>query len=155
MNYWMIKKTFYEIIFIIFLSVAVSFTVNHICPNMIQPSDKNNINDTDEITAQEISIETAKKLIDEKAAILIDSRSRDEFIQDYIKGALNLPEQEFGECIDNFLSNTDPETIIITYCDGSQCDLAKNLAEKLKLIGFSHVFYIKNGRSRWNEKYGR
>jgi len=155
MNSWMFKKTFYETIFIILLSVAVSFTVNHIWPNIIQPSDKNNINDTDESTAQEISIETAKKLIDEKAAILIDSRSKNEFFQDYIKGALNLPEQEFDECIDNFLSKTDPETIIITYCDGSQCDLAKNLAEKLKLIGFSHVFYIKNGWSRWKEKYGR
>ena len=145
-------KILYEALFIIFLSVGVALVINFIRPDTIQLTE-NYTNETDAIQEHEISVETAKKMIKKGTAVLVDARSRDAFTEKHISGALNLPEQKFDECIDNFLSKIDPETTIITYCDGPQCDLAENLAENLKLIGFSHVFYIKNGWSRWEKTF--
>ncbi|MCD6224502.1 MAG: rhodanese-like domain-containing protein, partial [Deltaproteobacteria bacterium] len=70
----------------------------------------------------------------------------------HINGAVNLYEKEFDEFIDDFLSLRDPETQIITYCDGIHCSLGKELAEKLFSVGYNNVYYLKNGLTRWEEK---
>jgi rhodanese-related sulfurtransferase len=143
-------KPLYEAMLIIFLSAGVALIVNFIRTDTI-PLTESYTHETDATLEHEISVEAAKKMIAEGTAVLVDARSSDDFIEKHISGALNLPDQEFDECIDNFLSTIHPETTIITYCDGAKCDLAKNLAKKLNMVGFNRAFYIKNGWSKWQE----
>jgi len=147
-----LTKPLYEAMLIIFLSSGVALIVNFIRTDTI-PLTESYTHEAGTIAEQEISVKAAKKMIAEGTAILVDARSSDDFTGKHISGALNLPDQEFDECIDNFLSTIQihPETTIITYCDGAQCDLAKNLAKKLNLVGFNRAFYIKNGWSKWQE----
>jgi len=153
MNRAVIKKTFLEAFFIICLSVSIALIAYYTRMNkMDTKGEEKERKEFFEKTARKISIAKAKKLVKEKAAIIVDSRSNEDFQQSRIKGAVNLPNEQFDEYIDNFLPEADFETTIITYCDGKECDLAKNLAEKLQLTGFKNVFYIKNGLNRWKEE---
>jgi rhodanese-related sulfurtransferase len=152
MNRKVIKKTFLEAFFVISLSIIIALFAYYIRMNTIDTKgEEKEMKELFENTAREISFAKAKKLIKEKAAVIVDSRSNEDFQQGRIKGAVNLPNEQFDEYIDNFLQQADFETTIITYCNGKECDLAKKLAEKLQFIGFKNLFYIKNGLSRWKE----
>ena len=101
---------------------------------------------------REISINDAIEKYKTEGTMLVDSRSLPEYLAGHIKGAVNFPETEFDEWIEDFFYQTDPDVTIITYCNGVDCDLAKELAEKLYYAGFENVYYISDGLSRWNAK---
>ena len=98
----------------------------------------------------EISLEEAVRLY-EKNALFADSRHAADFAAGHIKGARHLYAAEQEAWLPEFLAATDPETAIVTYCDGEDCHLARALAELLFFNGFDHVRYLKNGWTRWRE----
>ena len=149
------KQTFYEAIIVIFVSVSLALVVNGLRPQGIslftkstQPSDQTKKRNKTN-TIKEISIPDAIEKFKAGTALFVDSRSRYAFLQGHIKGAVNLSEQQFEEWINDFIVKTDPQTEIITYCDGLNCPLARSLAEKLFFIGFENVFYIAEGYDKW------
>ena len=73
----------------------------------------------------------------------------EDYAAGHIAGAVNVPEPRFDEMIGPFLESTAPETLIITYCDGANCPLSKNLAGKLKLLGFEKVYQLPDGWGKW------
>lgn len=79
---------------------------------------------------EKISSEEAREIINENKNILVlDVRSREEFDEDHIDGAYNLPYNEISELID-----IDKNTIIFVYCkSGSRSKIA---AEKLLELGY-------------------
>lgn len=83
--------------------------------------------------------------------LFIDARSYEDYIAGHIKGALNLPDHQFDEWIDDFLSRTDTDIEIITYCDGEDCFLGHDVAEKLYQSGFERVSCLVNGWTEWQE----
>ena len=99
----------------------------------------------------EISLEDAVRLYEEKNTLFADSRHAADFEAGHIKGALHLYAAEQEAWLPEFLAATDPETAIVTYCDGEDCHLARALAELLFFNGFDHVRYLKNGWTRWRE----
>ena len=66
-------KILYEALFIIFLSVGVALILNFIRPDTIQLTG-NYTNETNAIPEHEISVETAKKMMEKGAAVLVDAR---------------------------------------------------------------------------------
>ncbi len=84
-------------------------------------------------------------------ALFVDARSHEDYMAGHIKGALNLPDHHFDEWIDDFLSGTDPDIEIIAYCDGEDCSLGYDVAEKLYQLGFERVSYLINGWTEWQE----
>ncbi len=148
-----IKKTLYEVLIILAVSMTVSLTVNAVRPDGISFSGKSS-NSSHQAQAEgpvEISLDEAVQRFKAGKTLFIDSRSADDYAAGHIQGAVNLPDHEFDAFIDEFLSKTVPETEIITYCDGIHCSLCEDLAEKLFMAGFEHIFYIKNGLTLWRE----
>lgn len=149
------KKIFYEAIIVIFLSVSLALVVNilryqglHLFTSgPARPAKTNETNSSPQV--KEISIKNALAKFKAKTALFIDSRSPEAFLEGHIKGALNLPEPRFNEWIEEFILKTNPKTEIITYCGGSNCPLARNLAEKLFLAGFENVSYLDEGFDKW------
>ena len=45
----------------------------------------------------------------------------------------------------------EPETPIITYCDGETCNLSHDLALFLRDMGFMNVRVLVNGWTAWHE----
>lgn len=99
-----------------------------------------------------ITIEQAETLFQQGHALVADARSRTAFERQHIAGALHLDPHEMDQWSDEIIAGYPPEQIIITYCDGVNCDLSKTLAEKLTWLGFEQVYYLNDGWSRWRER---
>jgi rhodanese-related sulfurtransferase len=99
----------------------------------------------------EISLQAALHLFKNKAAIFVDARHPVDFHAGHIKGAVNLYAADQDAWLPKFLAAHSPDALIVTYCDGEHCHLAKQLAELLYFNGFNHVRYLKNGWTRWHD----
>lgn len=99
----------------------------------------------------DISIDKAFGLFRESKALFIDARHAVDYAAGHINGAINLAVDESAAWLSDFIAATDPQTVIITYCDGENCHLAPELAELLFFNGFDHVFYLENGLTRWRQ----
>ena len=62
--------------------------------------------------AKRISLEDAKAAFDKGGAVIVDTRDKDSFAQEHIKGAINLPLPEFEKRLSEL--PTDKQTI--AYC---------------------------------------
>ncbi|MCD6273791.1 MAG: rhodanese-like domain-containing protein [Deltaproteobacteria bacterium] len=151
------KQTLYQILIILCAAIVISLLFNQIRPDPIKFGGvplilNNDLPLHDNSVVSEISINNAYEVLMQGRSLLVDARSESDFEQGHIKGAVNLYEKEFDEWIDDFLSRTDPETKIITYCDGIHCSLGSELAEKFFSVGYNNVYYLANGLTRWKEK---
>ena len=143
------KQTFHQILIILCAATVISLIFNQVRPDHIRFG---GVPQHDNSAVREISIGNAYKILMQDSSLLIDARSESNFEQGHIKGAVNLYEKEFDEWIDDFLSRTDPETKIITYCNGIHCSLGRELAEKFFSVGYNNVYYLTNGWTSWKEK---
>ena len=83
-------------------------------------------------------------------AVFIDARSASAFETAHIPGALNIPWMEVDQYIDLLLNQvSDPETVIITYCEGGACSLSEDLALMLLELGYMNVKVLANGLDGW------
>lgn len=79
----------------------------------------------------------------------IDARPAEEFAQGHVPDAINLSQEEWNDQLflhlDTLSASLKP---IVVYCDGAECALSKKVAQELREIGLSEVYYIKGG---WKE----
>ena len=100
-----------------------------------------------------ISLEEAKSFFDSKRAFFIDARHSFEYNQGHIRGAVNIPVAEFEKKTD-ILSKIPKDRLIITYCDGVECNSSILTASKLFDAGFTNVKIFFSGWQDWtNSKY--
>jgi len=144
------RKICFEAAIIILASVAISLTVNSVRHDGLQLF-RGDIKKFDTQKVKKISIKDAINLYNNRKALFVDARTEIDFLNAHIPGAINLPEKEFDEFINDFLTKIDSQTTIITYCNGTDCPLAKNLSEKLVFVGYDNVYYLINGLNRWKE----
>jgi rhodanese-related sulfurtransferase len=97
----------------------------------------------------DISLFEAQKLFANDAAVFIDARPMEEYVQGHIQGARSLPRQELDLKFIDVTKDLDPETPIITYCDGETCELSHDLALFLRDAGFANTRVLVNGWSLW------
>jgi rhodanese-related sulfurtransferase len=133
------QKTFFAAIcFVIYLTACVSFVfASH-----------------DEIPR--IPIEDLKKLIDEKADIVIyDAQIKDIFDKGHIKGAVSFPWKQALEDSDIRLLPKGKDTFIITYCDCGPGETdSSDLAAQLIELGYTNVKILKDPSIRGWKKAG-
>jgi rhodanese-related sulfurtransferase len=96
-----------------------------------------------------MSISQAGQLHAQGSALFVDARSSSAFEQGHVAGALNLEPFEFDQWSRRVSQEIDSNQVIITYCDGPQCPLASQLAERLTWLGFEQVYFLKDGWSQW------
>ncbi len=72
----------------------------------------------------------AHRLVEQEGAILLDVRTRQEFADGHIPGAINIPHTEIGARMDEIVAvaGTQDDTAIVVYCrTGRRAGLAKEL----------------------------
>jgi len=97
-----------------------------------------------------IDLISAKKLYDDKMATFLDARTTPEYQREHISGAINLPIRALvlGEIeLDNVLP--DKGALLITYCDGGECDIGLELAKELSMLGYNNIFVLGEGYPGW------
>lgn len=105
-----------------------------------------------EEAGQAISLERAARLYREDDAVFIDARPRSAYRAGHIRGAFNIPWHDAEEVFFEVAPEIPMEKPVITYCDGPACNLSHKLAEFLSELGFSKVYVLPNGWSRWKNK---
>ncbi len=148
------KSLLKEIGIILMVVIPLALVTNSLRPSglrlidtgipIMQPAEANN-------PIRAIPLDKAIEKYKRGETLFVDARSYEDYMAGHIKGALNLPDYQFDEWIDDFLSRTDTDIEIITYCDGEDCSLGHNVAEKLYQLGFERVSYLVNGLTKWQE----
>jgi len=84
------------------------------------------------------------------SAIWIDARPDDEFARDHVPGAISLNEDHWNELLPQFLAAWSPGKKVVVYCSAQSCDLAREVAERLrKEAQLPDVFVLEGGWEAW------
>ena len=95
------------------------------------------------------NVTSAKKLYDSRRFVFVDARSRDDYDEGHIKGAVSLPVGQFDEKLETFLEQYPPEKPIITYCSGRTCEDSHKLAQLLLQLGYTEISVFIDGFPGW------
>ena len=88
-----------------------------------------------------------------ETAIWVDARPDDEFARNHVPGALSLNEDRWNELLPQFLAGWSPGKKIVVYCSAESCDLAREVAERLrKEAKIPDVFVLEGGWEAWLKK---
>jgi len=89
-------------------------------------------------------------LLATNSIVLVDARSRSAYQAGHIPGAVSFPFGASTEQDESFVSEYPPATALVVYCDGSDCDVAGLLAEKLiRKYGYVNVRRMPGGLAEW------
>lgn len=87
-------------------------------------------------TYRQITVNEAKELMDTKENyIILDVRTKEEYNDGHIVGAICIPNEEIGE--EDILELPDKEQMILLYCRSG--NRSKQAADKLVKLGYSNV----------------
>jgi len=81
---------------------------------------------------------------------LLDARSSADYAAGHIAGAFNLPVEDFDDHFPQIAPMLTPDTPIIAYCDGQECDLSRRLMVRLRELGYHNVRHLVNGWTAWH-----
>ena len=94
-----------------------------------------------------INLEQAYILFN-NGAKFIDAREDNDYNEEHISKAINIYFYSFEENEDK-LNGIGKDEAIITYCNGTDCDLSVLLGNKLAEIGYKNVFIFFGGWLDW------
>lgn len=88
-----------------------------------------------------------------KSYVFIDAREPDEYKTGHIEGAISLSFDYLDDFKDKVLPTIPKDTLIVTYCSGSECDASLLLARALvQQYGYKHVEIFFGGWAQWSKQ---
>ena len=98
-----------------------------------------------------ISTDQLKAMIEEKKGfLLIDARTREEYQEAHITGALSIPENKIEGSPS--LLPADKNRLIVFYCNGVKCGKSRKAAKKADAMGYKNILIYGEGFPVWEEK---
>ena len=98
-----------------------------------------------------ISTDQLKAMVDaKKDFMLIDARTKDEYQEAHILGAVSIPENRIEESLT--LLPTDKSHRLVFYCNGVKCGKSKKAARKAAAAGYNNMLIYGEGFPVWEEK---
>ncbi len=99
-----------------------------------------------------IDLATAKRLLDQRAAVFVDARSSWPYQLGHVPGALNVPPSEILAAFGAELADLSKDTALVVYCSGTTCNLGSKLAQKLATeMDFTQIYVFAGGFPQWEE----
>lgn len=98
-----------------------------------------------------IDLHEFRRLRLEDFAMVIDVLPRDLYAQHHVPGAHNIPVDaaDFDERIRRAVP--DPDTNIVVYCHGRDCDESRRAAYRIEGLGYRKVHEFEDGIECWKE----
>lgn len=90
---------------------------------------------------------------EDPTTMVFDARVPNQYEAGHLPGARNLPVGDVDRRLSALANLLTPETPILTYCGGSDCADALELAVKLREYGFQDLTLYPGGYAEWKE-YG-
>lgn len=98
-----------------------------------------------------VSLEQAYGLYLNGNAIFLDAREPEEYNEGHIRGAINMPFEQWDSYWESVRPQLDPQKEIVAYCGGLDCELSLFLARELTLSGFNKSYTFFGGWQKWND----
>lgn len=119
-------------------------------PGVSVTSDGVKSNENEIETAEPLLVTTAQvlQLIENDLALLIDARTKAEFLKSHIPNAINLPYIKLSE-YKTKIDSLPLDKWLICYCDGPSCDQADLLAYELIISEYELVAVYFEGLNGW------
>lgn len=92
-------------------------------------------------------IQAKGKIDKSRKVLLLDVRTRDEFLEGHIPGAINIPVDELESRLDELKRYANFE--IIVYCRSG--NRSKRASEFLVKQGFKHIYNLSGGIIEWRK----
>jgi len=96
-----------------------------------------------------IPLAEAQSLWSTGATFFLDARAPADYAAGHIANAFSLPVEDFDQRYPAVAAMLTPDSSIVVYCDGLQCDLSHRLMVKLRQLGYRHVHVLVNGWTVW------
>ena len=87
-----------------------------------------------------------QQLLAEQEAQLVEVLPTDEYADEHLPGAINIPLKELDRETTGRLDRARP---VIVYCYDDQCDMSPRAAWRLESIGFEQVYDYSAGKADW------
>jgi rhodanese-related sulfurtransferase len=99
-----------------------------------------------------VTLKEARQLWEmQGVAFFLDARPPRQYSQGHIAMAWNLPADQFQQYLPNVQPMLAPDSPIVVYCDGIECELSHRVAKKLRDQGYQNVRVLVNGLTLWKE----
>jgi rhodanese-related sulfurtransferase len=79
--------------------------------------------------------------------VLVDALPPIAYAGAHLPGAINIPPERVGELAERRIPN--PDTEVVVYCAGPDCDSSVEVAERLLELGYRHVLHFTGGKQDW------
>jgi rhodanese-related sulfurtransferase len=98
----------------------------------------------------EVSTEQLRRILADGSAVIIDTRTREEFEAGHIPGAhmLDAPPSDHVRAVEPLVRG-DKAAALVLYCNGPYCQASRRLAEELVAAGFTNVRRYQLGIPVW------
>jgi rhodanese-related sulfurtransferase len=83
-------------------------------------------------------------------AIWVDARPDEQFAGEHVPGAIQLNEDRWNELLPQMLAAYSPEKKVVVYCSSQSCNLALEVARRLRQEAqLKNVFVLEGGWEEW------
>jgi rhodanese-related sulfurtransferase len=111
----------------------------------------NEVELTGGVKAVLIDEKEARKHLEEEGTIFIDSRHKDDYDKEHVKGALFLSPDTKEEQFPAVQPLMPEDSRLILYCYGPQCDMAEEVAKFLVQLGYKKMMIMSAGFKAWKQ----
>ena len=98
-----------------------------------------------------IHLDTAKLLLENRKVLFLDARPAAVYRRGRIPGAANYPEEDFAEHIKAFKDTVALDRLLVTYCDGVECQASELLSKELQKAGYKSIHWFHGGWYEWRQ----
>jgi len=96
-----------------------------------------------------VSLEEAKKLLDEKEVLFLDARPVSIYKRGHIPGAVsvpyNAPEKE------KLMADISKDKNLVVYCYSQRCNQARLLQKRIEKLGYNNTTLFDGGIKEWTK----
>ncbi|MDB6108995.1 MAG: Rhodanese domain protein [Pedosphaera sp.] len=98
-----------------------------------------------------LALDQARELWQGGVALFLDAREPADYAAGHIGNALNLPAQSFEQHFGGIAPLLTPESPLVLYCDGKECELSQRLQASLRQLGYTNTHLLFNGWTAWRQ----
>ena len=142
------RRTVQQSVVIIAGSAVLALAVNAVSPHRIplMTPPKPVLQASEVVTLVE-----ARPLWETGVGMFLDARSPADYAAGHIPNAISLPAEAFDQTYPRVAPMLTPDTAIVVYCSGLECDLSHEVMAKLRPFGYKNVRLLVDGWGIWGK----
>ena len=100
-----------------------------------------------------VDLETVTKMVSRGGGFILDARPFAAYGEGHLPGAFSLPASTVEESFPDIEPMLTPDTQILVYCSGEECEDSMDLGTFLLQQGFTNVSVFVGGYAEWSKAH--